>query len=385
METVDVSDISKIEKKKDEYYFSHLYQIHEKMSKNYIWGMWGIILCVAIIFDLIPCPYIGFFEEIFDYDFSDFISILIVVWTFAITIVGYWLDKEEKRIYEIKVIHLLVFKYGVFKIIAFLGIIMFELVALIIIAIAEWKITAVFLALVLVHTVVYAFLSFSVIPTEYNMRKQIRKEMLSFFPEKNKVEIYAKGLLIRVLKGMRKSKEMNEDDLVRIMNVISEAAMTYLGEQPSISRSEEIYSGCKLIVDDIIKFEWSPEKKFIFLKNWIEEKQTPLEVKQAVVALLLDNALMDDYIVIEKLLGTENKHFRELYIWTIVYCLDCRKYVGREWQKLCIVWLREKFELRWHAIDTKRAIDYWKIIHGLQVRNFAPLFNYINEVGKEPA
>ena len=161
MEIINVCDLKQHNKDiYDEDYFNLFNNILEKISHKMIWMIWLLILVTTIILDLIPCRYVWIFEDIFDYNLSNLVAVLTLVWTFGTTIIGYWLNKAETSIFGVKVSHLLICKYGILKISVFIGIMLLQLVALIIIVIGEIPITATFLAIFLVHTVVFAFLSF---------------------------------------------------------------------------------------------------------------------------------------------------------------------------------------------------------------------------------
>lgn len=369
------SNAKKKERKKDDYYLKQLCLLHKEMSRNMIWCIWFLTLCAAFVFDLVPYPYIGFFAKVFDYDLSNLVSILTLVWTFAITIIGYWLDKEEKRVYGVKMIQLLVLEHGVAKIIAFMGIILLELLVLIVVAVAEWEITAVVLALFLVHTVIYAFLAFVVVSLERNVHKLIQKELRFFWRAENQEKKYRKGIICKALNGMKNSQELSEEEFLQILKLVSRSAVKNL--QNSLDVRRKIYQGSKIIVDEILKLHWKSERIYIFLKNWMDRKETPLEIKLAIVASYMDNISKDSYKMIEKLLATEKEHFYELYVWIMVYCFKCMSSQGRGWQKLYVVWLKNRFGFRWSKTDRKNALEYWKLIHSEEVSEFASLLNFM--------
>lgn len=375
-----IFDVGGVKNKKEfsnDYCFKNLQKLHEGMTRNSVWILWMIILIIALGFDFVPWPYVGIFEKIFDYNLDNMVAILVVVWTFATTIIGYWLEKAEERVYAVKVIQLLLYEYGMAKITAFIGIIILELVILIIIAVAEYEITAVFMALFLVYTVIYAFLSFCVIPTKSNACNQIKKEISTLFSAEKQEEAYINGLLDRILRGMRKSEESCEEELLEILKLISDVVKEKFSERSTIRQKREVYLGCRIIIDEILKFKWNAEKNYIVFRNWMNYDEELLEVKQAVIASLLEDALLENYNTLEKLLTTESKQFHELYIWTIIYSLYCKTAKGRRWQCWYIERLKKKFGKRWCVNDERRAIDYWKIINGEDTKNFRPVFDYI--------
>ena len=365
MEIINVCDLKQHNKDiYDEDYFNLFNNILEKISHKMIWMIWLLILVTTIILDLIPCRYVWIFEDIFDYNLSNLVAVLVVVWTFGTTIIGYWLNKAETSIFGVKVSHLLICKYGILKISVFIGIMLLQLVALIIIVIGEMPITATFLAIFLVYTVVLAFLSFFVTPNKYNLYKQIRKEIDTFGTNENKKrnasdtkQEFLSELLHDALKGMNNSKEPHEDYVLEILNLIPEEIGKKLSDSKNFQQKKEIYEGCKLIVDDILKFEWNSEKNYLFFRNWINIENVPFELKQAIVAVLLEDGASEKYNTLEHLLATEFIHFRQLYVWTIVYTLYCKSANGANWKYLYIARLENKFNITWQKKDVIQAIN----------------------------
>ena len=393
MEIINVNDLEQDNNIYDkEYYFNLFSNILKTMPHKMICLLWMLALVTTIILDLVPCRYVWIFKDIFDYNLSNLVAVLVVVWTFVTTIIGYWINKAENYLYGVKVIHLLIQEYGIPKIAKFIEVIILQLVVLIIIVIGEMPITATFLAIFLVYTVVFAFLSFFVIPTKYNLYKQIKKEIYTFGTnqkrnasdtKKEQKQEFLSKLLHDALKGMNNSKEPHEDDVLEILNLIPEEISKKLSDSKNFQQKKEIYEGCKLIVDDILKFEWNSEKNYLFFRNWINIENVPFELKQAIVAVLLEDGASEKYNTLEHLLATEFIHFRQLYVWTIVYTLYCKSANGANWKYLYIARLENKFNITWQKKDVIQAINDWKLIHGENVKNFHALFDYIQKRWRE--
>ena len=86
--------------------------LKEKIIKSYrtIKYRWAyvvlLILAACICFDLCPCEYYPVFEKVFsinDGDFTGIAAMILVVWTFSMALVVFWMGRMEDNRYGIRI------------------------------------------------------------------------------------------------------------------------------------------------------------------------------------------------------------------------------------------------------------------------------------------
>lgn len=148
--------------------YNKLYNFVKHVKKIFIWKIWIILILVAIIFDIFIKHYMHlFFYYIFDYRLytyltqymhlfcnqiinynnGNLINIVVVIWTFTVTVGMFCLSKKEEKFYNIKVWDIFLQTFTIKGACFLVAFIAGEIAILIVIAIMDWTITLIVIAL----------------------------------------------------------------------------------------------------------------------------------------------------------------------------------------------------------------------------------------------
>ena len=108
---------------------------------------------------------------------GDLIAIILVIWTFTVSLSVYVLEKAQERYYGIKIEDLLIRDLKRGKLWGLAALILLELLLLILATVGSWKISLVISAFLQFYTMIYFFLLVCLKVSEANVLKQIGKEV----------------------------------------------------------------------------------------------------------------------------------------------------------------------------------------------------------------
>ncbi len=160
---------------------------------------------------------------------GDLIAIILVIWTFTVSLSVYVLEKVQERYYGIKIEDLLIRDLKRGKLWGLAALILLELLLLILATVGDWEISLVISAFLQFYTMIYFFLLVCLKVSEANVLERIGKEVA----EKEELS-GLQGLLLRNM--IRKLQYEDEEQREALLNVLNgsvlDALQRMLREEP---------------------------------------------------------------------------------------------------------------------------------------------------------
>ncbi len=213
-----------------EAFLGQLNAIYRGMSTAPVWGFWAAVTVFGICCDLSQQPYWNkAIEKLFSGVGGDLIAIILVIWTFTVSLSVYVLEKVQERYYGIKIEDLLIRDLKRGKLWGLAALILLELLLLILATVGDWEISLVISAFLQFYTMIYFFLLVCLKVSEANVLERIGKEVA----EKEELS-GLQGLLLRNM--IRKLQYEDEEQREALLNVLNgsvlDALQRMLREEP---------------------------------------------------------------------------------------------------------------------------------------------------------
>ena len=167
----------KTKEKEKETFLGQLNAIYRGMSTKLAWGFWAAVTVFGICCDLIQRSHRNENTRSSVGVGGDLIAIILVIWTFTVSLSVYVLEKAQERYYGIKIEDLLIRDLKRGKLWGLAALILLELLLLILATVGSWKISLVISAFLQFYTMIYFFLLVCLKVSEANVLKQIGKEV----------------------------------------------------------------------------------------------------------------------------------------------------------------------------------------------------------------
>lgn len=394
-----------------------LYKTLEKVDKLSDHQIGLLIICIILLaacmgFDAAPCPYCTIWiERLFTYDIGNVIAIIVVIWTFTVSLSVFCLEKLGERYYGIQIIDVLSFELKRKGLFALAGMVLAELFALILAAILEWEITIAMIALQQFFIMIYIFL-FVCIKTSYrHILKQIKEEMKGLTKEdltalmkriedikwrmetcEESADSFRQPMLFKMVRNLDYTDFYGTEALLSVLRESSDKLSKLFleiksgaedSQQDEGKQDEETFKfqHCMIVFSkeitlDIIRTGKTKDDIMDFLYNWINTKELRLEIKQGIIAALMEELTPQNVTIYQNLIKAEIKHQRELQIWSAVYNIYKQEQIDEEWRALYTMQQFKRLRSGWKQEDSENAIKYWEMACGNKGR-YTPIFEYI--------
>ena len=338
--------------------------------------------------------------DLFKYDIGCVIAIVVVIWAFTASLSVHCLDKFGNRYYGISIKDVLVFDLKKRNIFALVSIILIDLFSLIFGAILELRITIIMIALQQFGVMIYSFL-FVCQKTSYRyILKQIKIEMEEYTEVKledlveqikeidiknSKTSIVREPFLFKMIRNLDYSDIYSSNELLEVLEKSSEMLFYILQKEEQIKDTsnkenllklqKNIIIFSKYITSNIIDTAKTKKDILNFLYNWMEIENLKLEVKQGIIAALLEDLTIQNVEICQNLIKAEQTYQKELEIWRVVYNLYMQECVDEEWR---VIYTKQFIILHqnWVQKDIEMVLRYWRYIDGTR-EIYTPLFKYI--------
>lgn len=362
-----------------EAFLGQLNAIYRGMSTAPAWGFWAAVTVFGICCDLSQQPYWNqAIEELFSGVGGDLIAIILVIWTFTVSLSVYVLGKAQERYYGIKIEDLLIRDLKRGKLWGLAALILLELLLLILATVGNWKISLVISAFLQFYTMIYFFLLVCLKVSEANVLAQIGKEVA----EKEELS-GLQGLLLRnMIRKLQYEDEEQREELLKILNgSVLDALQRMLRQDPK-ARNQAI-GFCGELAREIMECGKKTETVLLILRNWCRNENFPAEAGLGVVDALVRDVCPRNLEILEGLLAVERKHQRAMRIRAIVGNLYARQFEGEGWRRMIAGKLKAGLDLR-REQNLHLAAEYWDQFDGERGKGKAVLLHFIFGEGGDP-
>lgn len=276
------------------------------------------------------------------------VAIMVVLWTFTVSLCINCLDKVDSRYYGVSVGACLE-RYGIEKLILIGGIEFGQMVLMVFAVIFRWNFTLLAICFVQLYTIPAIFCII--------MFKTSRAKILEYVYQEGEAVISgrralnAAPMLSSMLRNMDYQKNQDLEKLEAILISFS-------------NKSECRYKCIVEIIDMIIRNVSDEELLWNLVKKWFRDA-SKLEVKLGIVLSILENFENDGLRYVTSLVEmSEKETFEELCIWIIVHELYQSRYVGEQWRVHNARYVNTYY-LRLDTDEKKgMALKYWEEISG---------------------
>lgn len=380
--------------------------IVNKLSKHHaiLWGIALFLLLVCVVFDAVQCPYwTTWIEDWFTRDdyMGNIISVIVVIWTFTISLSIYSLERMGMRYYGISMSDILLSDVKLKGLFTLAGMILTELIALIIAAITELVITMAMVAVQQFFIMIYLFLLVCVKTSYVHILEQISVEIEQYdsrnlselmveireAEKSDKGAITKKLMLFKMVRSLDYDDVYSKDDLLKVLRKCSMRLSEMVEDAEKSENSQDKKKNLELLQQNVIFFSRQitldiicaakVEEKFLdILYGWMETKGLRLEIKQGIIAAVYEDLTSQSVSICQYLIDAEHKYQRELQIWSAVYNVYMQDFIGEEWRTIYTKQLFEKLYTNRRQKDMEMALKYWKYIYRTEGM-YTPLFEYI--------
>ena len=336
-----------------EAFLGQLNAIYRGMSTAPAWGFWAAVTVFGICCDLSQQPYWNkAIEKLFSGVGGDLIAIILVIWTFTVSLSVYVLEKAQERYYGIKIEDLLIRDLKRGKLWGLAALILLELLLLILATVGDWEISLVISAFLQFYTMIYFFLLVCLKVSEANVLEQIGKEVA----EKEELS-GLQGLLLRNM--IRKLQYEDEEQREALLNVLNgsvlDALQRMLREEPKARN--RVIGFCGELAREIVECGKKTETVLLILRNWCMNGNFPAEAGLGVVDALVRDVCPRNLEILEGLLAVERKHQRAMRIRAIVGNLYAQQFDGEGWRRMIAGKLKAGLDLR-REQNLHLAVEY---------------------------
>lgn len=362
----------------------------------------------CMVFDAVPCPYwAAWIEKLFTYNMGNVIAIIVLVWTFTVSLSTYCLEKLGTRYYGILMSDVLSFDLKAKRLTALAIMVLAELFSLIFAAILEWEITIAMVAVQQFLIMIYLFLLVCAKTSYQYILQQIKAEMEAYTKmdlielvkqieeiKNEKSSAANEPMLFKMVKNLDYSDLYSKEELLEVLKVSSNALSKMLlkieTSKPSLCEDEMFeFQRCMIVFSeqialDIIQAAKTKDNILNILYKWMGLDNIRLEIKQGIISALFEELTPCNVSIYQNLIKAEKKYQEELQIWSAVYNAYVQEHMGEEWRTIYTE--RQFKELKKiKRLNTERqqkgkveetALMYWRYICESN-GTYAPLFKYI--------
>ena len=281
-----------------------------------------------------------------DQDIGILVAIMVVIWTFTVSLSINCLEKMDNRYYGVSIADILD-KYGMKKIVFIIIFELFQIITMVFAVVYKWKLTLLTICLLQIYTIPAIFCIVMFKTSHENIINYVEDECFKVLSGQMKIEdasIFSKVILNIDYKKENEIKRV-EQILIKICN----------RENPIYSKVTEVMC---MIVDSIDDFDvlWNFIKKLFYHSNMFE-------VRRAIITASLnkfeDKSLQYCTILISM---CEKDIFQKLYIWIIVYELYWSEAIGEQWRKKNAYYIVNNYIKMDSEEKIYLALKYWEEI-----------------------
>lgn len=353
-----------------------------------IWILWGGLLLSAIVFDCCPRPYINsFIRDIFAYDLGSLVAVIVVIWTFTVTVGMYGLSQQETQYYEIRLKDIFFRTFTIRRATALISSVALEILLLIVSVIMNWKITIAVIAFLQFHTTCFTFAVICLYFTRTTVILMARKELQNIVT--GNVGIYQieqnVSVAVCVAKNTDYSNEYERDLLWFVLNSINSISLQK-GCVKDDNADKTLRKMCAMLVDGILAGKgeyWG--QIYPVIRKWFSLTDN-LSIKKGIIQELIENhrinRQVDFYRSCVDLIETERPEFYEaIGLWALAYYWYSSCFAGYEWQKQQC---KNLISAMPNIMEREKIVDAYltKYCNSLDIRRI-DLENYINYCKKE--
>lgn len=372
-----------------------------KMSKHHaeMWIASLFLIFICVIFDAVPYPYCNeVIERIFtreDY-MGNVISVIVVIWTFTISLSIYSLERLGVRYYGISTIDILIFDIKCKGLYYLAGMVLTELFSLIFAAVCDLEITMAMVAVQQFLIMIYLFLLICEKTSYDHILEQISLEiegdvsqnlsgLVSVIEEagSDTVDIGHMPMLFKMIMNLDYTDVYSRENLKTVLIRYSEAlCILFLKTKKSKDKKElsklqkEIIIVSQYLAVNIIHTAKTKENIWNVLGRWLQAKELTFEIKQGIIAALYEELTPQNVSICQDLIKAELECQRELQIWSAVYNVYLQDHIDEEWRTTYTERLFRTLRANWKKEDARMALEYWKCMGGEQ-GIYAPIFKYL--------
>lgn len=372
-----------------------------KMSKHHaeMWIASLFLIFICVIFDAVPYPYCNeVIERIFTRDdyMGNVISVIVVIWTFTISLSIYSLERLGVRYYRISTIDILIFDIKCKGLYYLAGMVLTELFSLIYAAVCDLEIT---IAMVMVQQfliMIYLFLLMCEKTSYDHILEQISLEIEGYVRQNltelvavikeagsNTTAIGHMPMLFKMVINLDYTDLYSREDLKTVLTIYSGASRILLqnAEEGKDKRElselqKEVIMVSQYLAVNIIHAARTKENIWNVLSRWLQTKGLRFEIKQGIIAALYEELTPQNVEICQGLIKAEPECQRELQIWSAVYNVYLQDHIDEEWRTTYTEQLFRTLHTNWKKEDTRMALEYWKCMGGEQ-GIYTPIFKYI--------
>ena len=369
----------KTKEKEKETFLGQLNAIYRGMSTKLAWGFWAAVTVFGICCDLIQRSHRNeVIEELFSGVGGDLIAIILVIWTFTVSLSVYVLEKAQERYYGIKIEDLLIRDLKRGKLWGLAALILLELLLLILATVGSWKISLVISAFLQFYTMIYFFLLVCLKVSEANVLKQIGKEVAEI-EELSGLQ----GLLLRNM--IRKLQYEDEEQCDELLGILKDSVLGALQRMPREDPEvrNRMIGFCGELAREIVECGKRTETVLLILRNWCMNGGFPEEAGLGVVDALVRDVCPWNLEIFEGLLAVERKHQRAMRIRAIVGNLYAQQFDGEGWRRMIAGKLKAGLDLR-REQNLHLAVEYWDQLDEERGKGKAVLLHFIFGEGGDP-
>lgn len=368
--------------------------IFKEIDSEKVWKMWMVVLVGSLFMDiaflLLPlaisvsensfwwyvCEILKTFHS---YDLSVVVAIAVVIWTFTTSMFVYFLGKADQRHYGIHVIDVFVKGMHVDKIYRIATVIFGEIALLILASVVDYKITLFSLAAFQCYMMLYII---SMV-LERTSREFTIEQIKNEIKDKYKVEDLRNSRNLdnaSIFGSMLHNKEYaSHDDVKRLLDILifySSNFKEQINEESMADNVRKYINNCsKEVMECMCQNKETMYPMQYIIIEWFKNKNSFVEIKQGILMHIIEEAKMQNYSRIERLLNSEKKEYRELHIWVMVCNIYRQGFEGEAWRECYTKYLMQKIGFGKKNKDIGLALKFWKQITDSD--KYYELFQYI--------
>lgn len=321
-------------------YYLRLNSIYNFFSIYFFWILRYIIIFICFLFNKeLTSPYSNLISKEIFIEFSELndywqnctgilVSIIVVIWTFTLSISIYCLGKLDSRFYGIKFSELIISYLSPYKIIFITFTILFELIMVFISIAFNWNVLiftlGVFQFLSMLFAILMVYIETSYYTIKYRIILGINED------EENKNDKWM-VLLSHMLRNMDFSNDDDTDDLLQ--SIIGSISLRY----------EENWFEISNIAKKILSSKTNDNDRKNFIHSWIAniennkpslEPRNRLLVKKGLFCACVEYFLPDDYDHFINILYTQKQEIELISIWCIAANIYFEKFNDQHWRSI---------------------------------------------------
>lgn len=281
-------------------------KLYEILSQDIVHMICLVLLLLSIICDFHK-DYISFIKKFLSYDIGYVVAIVVVVWTFTVTLCTYYLQKMDEKFYEIRMIDILLYDLTSKRLLRIVIEVLVVLIILLFGVILEFKVTIIVIALEQVLLMLYMFLTVSIETSRSNVIQVVEKEVCKIIEQKNGM-LSENIMLFKMINGIDYFSESDRNTLKQILtNAVSKKLVNILPKEDSKNISLErknvlqkcVIDSCAQLTSSIInagsdrmliqeKVETVLEfTVYDLIRKWYMDPKSCIEVKQGILMALV--------------------------------------------------------------------------------------------------